>query len=65
MPTPSTVDKRFGIKRLKALGARTFEGTTNLADAEKWLSLIEMFLLDGVPRRKKSEGSKMPVARMC
>ncbi|KAA0066541.1 uncharacterized protein E6C27_scaffold25G001020 [Cucumis melo var. makuwa] len=37
----STVDKRFGIERLKMLGASTFEGTTNLDNAKKWLSLIE------------------------
>ncbi|KAA0053236.1 uncharacterized protein E6C27_scaffold102G00210 [Cucumis melo var. makuwa] len=41
MPTPSTMYKRFGIKRLKALRAMTFEGTTNPVDAKKWLSLIE------------------------
>lgn len=44
MPTHSTMDKWFGIERLKVLGAMTFEGTTNLAVAKKWLSLIESVL---------------------
>ena len=29
------LDKRFGIERLKALGATTFVGTTNSTNAEK------------------------------
>ena len=41
MPINSNVDKRFNIKKLKALGAMTFKGTTDSADVEKWLSLIE------------------------
>lgn len=36
MLTPSTVDKRFGIERSKALGAMIFEGIINLADMKKW-----------------------------
>ncbi|KAA0052118.1 Retrotransposon gag protein [Cucumis melo var. makuwa] len=36
MPTHSTTDKRFNIKRLKALGATIFETTTYLADRDKW-----------------------------
>ena len=38
------LDKRFSIKRLKVLGATTFEGTINPIDMEKWLSLIEKCL---------------------
>ena len=50
MPTPSTVGKGFYIERLKALGATTFEETTNPTDAEKWLHLTEKcFGGDGVP----------------
>ncbi|KAA0047616.1 uncharacterized protein E5676_scaffold648G00470 [Cucumis melo var. makuwa] len=37
----SNLEKNFWIERLKALGATTFAGTTNLADAEAWLTLIE------------------------
>lgn len=33
--------RKFGIERLKASGAGTFEGTTNLTDAEAWINLIE------------------------
>src|ERR1051325_10575257 len=33
--------KRYGIERLKALGATTFAGTTNPADAELWLKTLE------------------------
>ena len=54
MPTCSTMDKRFSIERLKALGATTFEGTTDLIDAKKWLSLIEKcFRVWIVPRKKE------------
>ncbi|KAA0047014.1 hypothetical protein E5676_scaffold68G00730 [Cucumis melo var. makuwa] len=55
MPIPSTVDKRFGIERLKALGAMTFEGKTNLADANKCLSLVEKCF--GVMKCPKKEES--------
>lgn len=41
MPTHSTMVKKFEIERMKVLGATTFEETTNPADAEKWMSLIE------------------------
>ncbi|KAA0063973.1 uncharacterized protein E5676_scaffold1415G00310 [Cucumis melo var. makuwa] len=37
----SDLEKKFGIERLKALGVATFAGTTNPADAEAWLNLIE------------------------
>src|ERR1051325_4675403 len=33
--------KRYGIECLKALGATTFAGTTNPADAELWLRTLE------------------------
>lgn len=41
MPTPSTVDKRYDIERLKSLRATTFKGTTSPANEKKWLSLVE------------------------
>lgn len=41
MSTPSTVDKKFGIERLKTLGVTTFEGTTNPTDVDKWFNLIK------------------------
>ncbi|KAA0042293.1 uncharacterized protein E6C27_scaffold824G00880 [Cucumis melo var. makuwa] len=37
----TTGKNRFNIKKLKALGAMTFKGTTDSTDVEKWLSLIE------------------------
>lgn len=52
MPTNPTLDKRFNIERLKALGATTFKGTTHPADLEKWLSLIEKGF-KSAPKRKK------------
>ena len=55
MPTNSIVDKRVSIERLKASRAMTFEGTTDLANVEKWLSLIEMFWGDELPRGRKSK----------
>lgn len=33
--------KKYSIERLKALGATSFEGTTDLADTEAWLNQIE------------------------
>lgn len=35
------LEKQFSIERLKAIGAMNFEGTANLANVEKWLSLVE------------------------
>lgn len=35
VPMPSNTYERFGIKRLKALGATMFEGTVNPANAKK------------------------------
>lgn len=34
-------EKKYGIERLKALGATAFEGTTEPMEAEAWLNLIE------------------------
>ncbi|KAA0062867.1 zf-CCHC domain-containing protein [Cucumis melo var. makuwa] len=36
--------KQFSIERLKALKATTFEWTTNPANVEKWLSMVEKCL---------------------
>lgn len=36
-------EKKYGIERLKALGAIVFEGSTNLTDAKAWLNLVEKF----------------------
>ncbi|KAA0035024.1 hypothetical protein E5676_scaffold155G00590 [Cucumis melo var. makuwa] len=55
--TPYAVNKRFGIERLKALGATTFEGTTNPANVEKWLSLIEKYF--GVMKCSVERGVKL------
>lgn len=34
-------EKKYGIKRFKALGATVFEGTTDPTDAEAWLNQIK------------------------
>ncbi|KAA0056913.1 DNA/RNA polymerases superfamily protein [Cucumis melo var. makuwa] len=39
--TQSDLEKKFEIERLKALGSTTFARTTNPANAEAWLTLIE------------------------
>lgn len=36
-------EKKFGIEHLKALGATTFAGTTNLVDTEVWNRLEKCF----------------------
>ncbi|KAA0035073.1 uncharacterized protein E6C27_scaffold57G001380 [Cucumis melo var. makuwa] len=38
---PSDPEKAYGIERLKKLGATVFEGSTDLADAENWLNMLE------------------------
>uniref|UniRef100_A0A9I9E5N6 Retrotransposon gag domain-containing protein n=1 Tax=Cucumis melo TaxID=3656 RepID=A0A9I9E5N6_CUCME len=38
---PSDPEKAYGIKRLKKLGATVFEGSTDPADAENWLNMLE------------------------
>lgn len=37
----NNLEKTFGIKRLKALGATTFARTTDPADAEGWMNVLE------------------------
>ena len=34
-------EKKFGIERLKALGAITFDGTMDPTDAKRWPNLME------------------------
>ncbi|XP_050941530.1 uncharacterized protein LOC127149710 [Cucumis melo] len=54
--TQSDPEKKYGIERLKALGATTFAGTTNPADAEAWLTLIEKcFRVTRCPEDRKVE----------
>ncbi|KAA0041130.1 DNA/RNA polymerases superfamily protein [Cucumis melo var. makuwa] len=38
---PSDPKKAYGIKRLKKLGATVFEGSTDPADIEDWLNMLE------------------------
>ncbi|KAA0059550.1 reverse transcriptase [Cucumis melo var. makuwa] len=38
---PSDPEKAYGIERLKKLGATLFEGSTDQADAENWLNMLE------------------------
>lgn len=59
---PQKIDERSSIERLKALGATTFVRTTNLADAEKWLTKRKVFWGDRLPRREKGEVSNVLVA---
>lgn len=40
---PLKLDKRFGIKRLKALWVMTFTRTTNQGNMKKWLILIKKY----------------------
>ncbi|TYK15233.1 uncharacterized protein E5676_scaffold892G00030 [Cucumis melo var. makuwa] len=48
--------KKYGIERLKALGATTFAGTTNPTDVEAWLTLIEKcFRVTRCPEDRKVE----------
>ena len=47
------LDKRFSIERLKALGATTYMGATNLVDTEKWLSIEKCLgVMDYLEERK-------------
>lgn len=51
---PQKIDKRSIIERLKAFQTMTFVGTTNLADVEKWLILIEKcFGVIDCPKEKR------------
>ncbi|TYJ98398.1 uncharacterized protein E5676_scaffold232G001490 [Cucumis melo var. makuwa] len=38
---PSDPEKAYRIERLKKLGATVFEGSTDPADAENWLNMLE------------------------
>ncbi|KAA0037768.1 reverse transcriptase [Cucumis melo var. makuwa] len=38
---PSDPEKAYGIEQLKKLGATVFEGSTDPADAENWLNMLE------------------------
>ncbi|KAA0052218.1 uncharacterized protein E5676_scaffold113G00130 [Cucumis melo var. makuwa] len=38
---PSDLDKMYGIEQLKKLGATVFQGSTDPADAEVWLNMLE------------------------
>ncbi|KAA0043589.1 uncharacterized protein E5676_scaffold2208G00290 [Cucumis melo var. makuwa] len=38
---PSDLEKAYGIEWLKKLGATVFEGSTDPADAENWLNMLE------------------------
>ncbi|KAA0067812.1 reverse transcriptase [Cucumis melo var. makuwa] len=38
---PSDPKKAYGIERLKKLGATVYEGSTDPADAENWLNMLE------------------------
>ncbi|KAA0051688.1 DNA/RNA polymerases superfamily protein [Cucumis melo var. makuwa] len=38
---PSDLENAYGIERLKKLGATVFEGSTDPADAENWLNMLE------------------------
>ncbi|KAA0042457.1 reverse transcriptase [Cucumis melo var. makuwa] len=52
----SNPEKKYGIDRLKALGATTFAGTTNPTDAEACLTLIEKcFRVTRCPEDRKVE----------
>ena len=50
--------KRYGIERLKALGATPFVGTTNPADAELWLRTLEKcFDVTECPEEKRAKSA--------
>ena len=54
--TQTDPEKKYGIERLKALGATSFEGTTDPADAEVWLKQIEKcFRVMRCPEDRKVE----------
>ncbi|XP_038887090.1 uncharacterized protein LOC120077268 [Benincasa hispida] len=48
------IEKKYGIERFKALGAVTFEGTANPAEAELWLDVVEKcFNIMNCPEERK------------
>ncbi|TYK11725.1 uncharacterized protein E5676_scaffold304G00370 [Cucumis melo var. makuwa] len=51
---PSDPEKMYGIERLKKLGATVFEGSTDLADADAWLNMLEKcFDVMSCPQERK------------
>ncbi|KAA0049997.1 uncharacterized protein E6C27_scaffold13G001760 [Cucumis melo var. makuwa] len=51
---PSDPEKAYGIERLKKLGATVFEGSTDPADAENWLNMLEKcFDVMNCPKERK------------
>ncbi|KAA0045650.1 DNA/RNA polymerases superfamily protein [Cucumis melo var. makuwa] len=51
---PSDPEKAYGIERLKKLGATVFKGSTDPADAENWLNMLEKcFDLMNCPEERK------------
>ncbi|TYK01051.1 Ubiquitin carboxyl-terminal hydrolase 12 [Cucumis melo var. makuwa] len=54
---PSDPEKAYGIERLKKLGATVFEGSTDPADAENWLNMLEKFFdVMNCPKERKGFG---------
>lgn len=52
--SPTDPEKKYGIERLKALGAIVFEGTTDPTSAEALMNLIEKyFRAMGCPKDRK------------
>ncbi|TYK00849.1 DNA/RNA polymerases superfamily protein [Cucumis melo var. makuwa] len=51
---PSDPEKAYGIERLKKLGATVFEGSTDPADAENWLNMLEkcFYVMNCLEERK-------------
>ena len=51
---PSDPEKAYEIERLKKLGATVFEGSTDPADAENWLNMLEKcFNVMNCPEERK------------
>ncbi|TYK01041.1 uncharacterized protein E5676_scaffold264G00470 [Cucumis melo var. makuwa] len=51
---PSDPEKMYGIERLKKLGATVFEGSTDPANAEVWLNMLEKcFDVMNCPQKRK------------
>ncbi|TYK29666.1 uncharacterized protein E5676_scaffold64G00090 [Cucumis melo var. makuwa] len=51
---PSDPKKAYGIERLKKLGAIVFQGSTDPADAEGWLNMLEKcFDVMNCPKERK------------
>ncbi|KAA0036143.1 reverse transcriptase [Cucumis melo var. makuwa] len=51
---PSDPEKAYGIERLKKLGATVFEGSTDPADAENWIKILEKcFDVMNFPKKRK------------